>query len=128
MKKYRVSLIAAMVIGGLLAGATLASAQDTKAEGKKGQRGANIEQRLEQMTTQLSLTDEQKPKVKAVLEQTNKKMQELRGTPREERAEKMRPIMEEQNKKLKGILTPEQYTKWEKAAATRKGGGKKRNQ
>src|ERR1035438_9722129 len=108
MKKL--SLIAALALGGLLACSTVAMAQDTNATPKKGGKGRmSVEQRLDRMTTQLNLTDEQKPKVKAVLEDTQKKMQEV---PREERQEKMPAIMDEQNKKMKDILTPDQMEKY----------------
>src|SRR5262249_12701188 len=87
-------------------------AQDQEAPKKKGRM--TIEQRMERMSTELKLTDEQKPKVEAVLKDTDKKMQELRGVPREERADKMKPIMEEQDKKMKDILTPDQFDKYKK--------------
>jgi len=109
----KLSLIAAMALGGLVACSTLATAQDATPK-KKGR--FTPEQQLERMTTQLSLTDEQKPKVKTVLEETSKKMQEIRSDTSIDRSEmrtKMRPIMEEQNKKLKAILTEDQFKKYE---------------
>ena len=96
----------ALALGGLLACSTIAMAQDNGGGGKKG--GRSVEARLERMSTELNLTDDQKPKVKAVLEDTAKKMQDI---PREERRDKMPALMEEQNKKLKEILTADQYTK-----------------
>ena len=81
MKK--ISLIAALALGGLIACSTLVSAQDAHKDAKKGKRGPNIEQ----LSTQLDLTAEQKPKVKELLDDTAKKM--------------------------KAILTPEQWTKYQ---------------
>ncbi len=98
------------MVGGLLAWSTVASAQDTN-QTKKGRGRPSMEQRMERLTTELNLTDAQKPKVKAVLEDTAKKSRDI---PREERREKMRPLMDEQNKKLKEILTPDQYEKYQK--------------
>ena len=75
MKIPRISLVAAIALGALMACGTLANAQDTKdKEGKKGppdgKKGMQtVEQQLEKMTKELSLTDEQKPKVKAVVEE-----------------------------------------------------------
>ena len=118
MKKL--SLIAAMVLGGLVAASTLANAQDAHKDAKKGgQGGLNVEQRLERLTTQLSLTDDQKPKVKAVLEETSKKMQDP--------AADKKAIRDEQNTKMKAILTPEQFTKYQEMNQHRgkKGGDKK---
>ncbi len=126
MKLAKLSVIAAMVLGGLVA-CSIATAQEAGKESKKGKGGFSPEQRLERMTTQLNLTDEQKPKVKAVLEETSKKMQGLRDLPQEERREKMQAAREEETKKLKGILTPEQFKKYEDTMAQfRKKAGEKK--
>jgi len=126
MKIKRISLITALTVASVLAGTMLASAQDNK-ETKKGGRGASVEQRLDQMTQDLKLTDEQKPKVKAVLEDGQKKRAELRDLDQDQRREKGRALMEEQNKKLKEILTADQYKKWEETRqqfrGNRKGDG-----
>ena len=72
----------------------------------------------------LNLTDEQKPKVKAVLDDSAKKMQDLAP---EDRREKGRAIREEETTKLKEILTPEQMDKYTKMQEEmRKKGGKKK--
>ena len=119
MKKL--SLIAALAIGGLIACSTLVSAQDAP---KKGKGGFSPEQQLERMTTTLSLTDAQKPKVKAVLEDTAKKMKDLAP---EDRQTKGREIRTEQTAKMKEILTPEQFTKYQEmnTRGGKKGGTKK---
>ena len=122
MRTIKTVLITALAMGGLLACANLASAQDAKGEGKKGR---NPERQLEQMTKELSLTEAQKPKVKAVLEDGAKKRQEIADLPQDQRRDKARALIEDQNKKLKEILTPEQYEKWQKLAQERRGGGKK---
>ena len=85
-------------------------------------------QQMERMITVLTLTDEQKPKVKAVLEESSKKRQEIMSDTSLDRAsirEKMQPIMEEQNKKMKAILTDDQYTKYQEMNQRGKKGGKK---
>src|SRR3954471_7323205 len=110
MRTIKTGLIAALALGGLLALTNGASAQDAK-EGKKG-RFATPEQRLEQMTKDLSLTDAQKPKVKAVIEDSAKKREALRDLDQSERREKGRALMEDENKKMKEILTPEQNEKY----------------
>jgi Spy/CpxP family protein refolding chaperone len=118
MKTYKLSLIAALALGGLMACASLATAQDNKdSKGGAGQgrRGMNIDQRMERLTTELSLTDAQKPKVKAVLEDTQKKMRELRddsSLSQEQRREKFTALREDESKALKPILTPEQMEKY----------------
>jgi len=120
MKINRVSLIAALALGGLIACSTMVSAQDAK-EGKKGgKRGPTIEQ----LTENLKLTDEQKPKVQAWLDEGAKKRAELRDLPQDERREKMQAFMEEHNKKMKDILTSEQYEKFQEMRPGRPGGKK----
>jgi len=124
MKKL--SLIVAVALGALVA-CSIATAQDAA---KKGRRGFGAGQGLEQMKKDLNLTDDQATKVKAVMEERQKKMQELRGeTDREARREKMRSIMEESNKQMKKILTDEQYKKYEEMRPQRgkqKDGGEKK--
>ncbi len=131
MRISKLSLIAALVVGGLLACATIVSAQDTPKEGKKGGKGfRSPQERTEQLATELNLTAEQKPKVTAVFEEQQKKMQELRDVPQDQRREKFTAMREETNKKMKEILTPEQWEKYQKAEQQmmermkgRKGGG-----
>ena len=110
MKKL--SLIAAAALGALIAcNAAPAQGGSKNPAWKGGKREApNLEQRLERMTTQLKLTDAQKPKVKAVLEETAKKIKELKP---EERPAKIKTLREEETKKLKAILTDEQFKKRE---------------
>ena len=115
MKKL--SLIVAVALGTLVAG-SMAMAQDT-ATPKKGKGGFTPEQQLERMTTQLNLTDDQKPKVKAVLEDTAKKMKDVAP---EDRRTKGRELRDEQTKQLKAILTDEQFKKYEEMMQR---GGKK---
>jgi periplasmic protein CpxP/Spy len=126
MKKL--SLIIAVALGSLVA-CSLATAQEAgKDAAKKGKRGFSAEQRLERMSTELKLTDEQKPKVKAVLEDSSKKMQGLRDLPQDERRTKMQEIRTEENKKFKEILTPDQAEKYKKMQEEmkKKGSGDKK--
>jgi periplasmic protein CpxP/Spy len=116
----KLSLIAAMVLGGLVVCSTLATAQDASNPPAKkgGKRGFSVEQQMERMTTQLSLTDEQKPKVKKVLEDQLKKMQELRNDTsldQDGRREKMKTIRTDVEKKMKEILKPDQFAKWKES-------------
>ena len=124
MRTNKIMLAATMALGVLLACGTAVMAQDNK-EGKGGKRGMmSAEERFKQLDEALTLTDAQKPKVKAALEDTQTKMQEARNAPQDERRDKMRTIMADQDKKMKEILTPEQYTKYEGMRPAR--GGKKK--
>ena len=107
----------------------MAQDADAKKDAKKGGKNRfSAEQRLEKMSTDLKLTDEQKPKVKTVLEETSKGMQGLRDVPQDERRQKMQTIRETEMKKLKEILTPDQMEKYKKAQEEMKKnyGGKKK--
>jgi Spy/CpxP family protein refolding chaperone len=120
MKIAKFNLTAVLALGALLACTNLVSAQDAKNgnENKGKKRGANVEQQLQRMDQELKLSDEQKTKLKAVFEEGNKKRQEFmrdNSVAREDRREKMQALMKEQNEKIKGILTAEQWQKWEKA-------------
>ena len=116
MNINRFSLIAALALalGGSLACTNFAVAQESTNAPARGARRFSPEQQLERMTTELNLTDAQKPKVKEWLEATAKKRQELRGLSQDERREKSRTLMADQNKKLKEILTPDQFEKYQK--------------
>ena len=115
MKINKLSFVAALAVGGLVACATLASAQDSTAP--KGRRGPSPQQQVERMSTELNLTADQKTKVTSLLEDQAKKAREMRqdtSLSQEDRRDKMRSMREETDKKLKDILTPDQYQKWQK--------------
>ena len=75
MKINKLSVMTVLAAGGLVACSNSAMAQDQKPDAP-GRRGQMVERRMERLTEQLKLTDEQKPKVKAVLEDTQKQRQE----------------------------------------------------
>ena len=119
MKIQRISLIAAVALGGLVALCNTATAQDKGG----GKRGPSVEERMTRLTEELKLTTEQQPKVKAALEDQQKQMGELRGDTslsREDRRSKMTSIREATDKKLKEILKPDQWDKYEKMQAEMK--------
>jgi protein CpxP len=126
----KLSLVAAMALGGLVVCSTLATAQDsTNAPDKKGgKRGMSVDQVMERYTEQLSLTDAQKPNVKTVIEDSKKKRRELfrdSSLDQEQKREKFRAVMDDQNKKMKEILTPDQFTKYQEMNEKMKKGKKK---
>src|SRR5580765_6689627 len=111
MKIAKLSVIAALAMGAWLA-VNNATAQDNADKGGKGGKkgGFTVEQRMERLDRELKLTDEQKPKVKAILEDQAKEMQ---GLSREERMQKYPEMHKQMGEKLKPILTADQYKKWE---------------
>jgi len=127
--------LAVIAVAGLLSFGTAAQAQTNRPPGGAvggaggggaGRRGG-VDQQMARLSEQLNLTDAQKPKVKAVLEEQSKEMQELRNiTDQTERRSKLMALREETNKKLKAILTPEQFKKYEEIqprGGRRNGGG-----
>jgi len=139
MKATRISLIAALIATVLVAYSPAASAQEAKdsnaapkGEGRPGgpgspggKRGEAAKERLNKMAEDLKLTADQKTKVEAILKEEGEKMRASRdpnATP-EERQAKIKAGREELSKKLKGILTADQFAKWEKMPKGRGPGG-----
>ena len=120
MKLNKTLALAALVVGSLFAGSTL-SAQDSNntppagaPPGGPGQRGRP---NFEQIAKQLELTDDQKPKVKAVLDEQQQKIADLRkdtSLAPEDRRAKVKEIRDASTAKLKDILTAEQLAKCQK--------------
>ena len=137
MKATKISLMAALIAGVLVAYSPAVQAQDAKESkpapkregqpgGAGGQRGEAAKERLNKLAEELKLTDEQKTKVEAAMKEQGEKMRGLRDAPAEERQAKMKAGREEMSKKMKGILTPEQFAKWEKMPQGRGPGGQGR--
>ncbi len=118
-----------LAAGGLMAIGSLTYAQDNKPEGAPkdkppgeaaagGQRQKrpqmNADQELAKLTEVLQLTDDQKPKVKAALEDRNAKRKELRDATPEDRQTKGKAIHEAFTAKMKEILTADQLEKFSK--------------
>jgi len=129
MKSTKTMLIAALAAGALLACGSSLLAQDSTntppagAPPAGGPPGGGMRGRgpsLEQLSKALDLTDDQKPKVKAALDDQMQKMTDLRKDPdfaglsREDKMAKMKPIRDELTAKMKEILTPDQFAKFEK--------------
>jgi protein CpxP len=127
MKVSKTMIMAALVAGSLLAWNVAARAAETNTPPAKpgpggppqGQRPAGMMRggpSLEMLTEQLSLTEEQKPKVKSILDAREKKILEVRGDTslsQEERRTKMMALRDEFNAQMKAVLTTEQFEKWQ---------------
>src|SRR4051812_44018299 len=86
-------------------------------------RGGGIENQLTHLSDELKLTADQKPKVKTILEEQNKKRQELQGDStlaQADRRAKMQTIRDDTNKKMKEVLTAEQFKKYEEIQQQRR--------
>ena len=105
MKKQIITMVALTMLS-----AATAMAQGERPE-QKGPRG-NM---MEKMKTELSLTDEQAAKMQEVFKEMRPSKQGER--PSREEMEKKRTEMET---KIKGILTEEQYAKYQKMRSERR--------
>ena len=121
MKLTKTFALVALVAGNLLAGNTALQAQDNTntppAGTPPGGSGMRGRPNFEAISKQLELTDDQKPKVKAVLEDLQKQSRELRqdtSLSQEDRHAKMKEIRDGASAKLKDILTADQFAKWQK--------------
>lgn len=140
MKSTKTMLIAALAVGALITCSSALRAQDStntppSTPPAGGPPGGGMRGRgpsLEQLSKALDLTDDQKPQVKAVLDDQMQKMNDLRKDPdfaglsREDKMAKMKPIRDESTAKMKDILTPDQFAKWQKMGpmgSHRNGGG-----
>jgi Spy/CpxP family protein refolding chaperone len=141
MKLMKLGSVAAITLGGLMAAGPLAQAQEKKAAnpaapatpaapaapGAPGtpiaprvitpeQRAARVDARLKGMSQTLTLTDDQKQKIKPILEEEMKKVEEMqqdRNIPPADRMKKFREAREASQDKIKPILTAEQQQKFE---------------
>lgn len=111
MKKQ---LIAAIVLGALVAFSPVTQAQE-----KKG-RGPSVEEQIKQLTELLALTAEQKPKIEALVKEQGEKMRAIfadSNTPQEDRRKKMGEMRTEFTGKIKAVLNKEQGEKYDKFVA-----------
>lgn len=118
MKLSKTSLAIA-ALSAFLAISSNTQAQNTNHNARtRPAAGANrsAENQLDRLSEALTLTEDQKPKVKAILDDQMKKMRELRSdsaSAPEDRRSKTQAIREESNKKMKEVLTAEQFKKYE---------------
>ena len=116
-------MMVALAAGSLFASSTLQAQdapKDKPADNKPaapapGARRPGLS--LDNLAKQLDLTEDQKVKVKPILEDLQKKIAEIRkdtSIAAEDRPAKMKEIRDGISAKLKEILTAEQFAKWEK--------------
>jgi periplasmic protein CpxP/Spy len=86
---------------------------DTNKPAARARGGMTVEAQMDRIDKAVTLTETEKPKVKAAVEKMIAAMQEARNADQEDRRTKMTAAREDFNKQMKEILTPEQYTKFE---------------
>lgn len=124
MKLNKTLTLAALVATSLFAGSALQAQdapKDKPADAPGGAPGGSGMRRpmlsLDSVAKQLDLTEDQKTKVKPVIEELTQKMGDLRkdtAMSPEDRRPKMKELRDAATAKLKEILTAEQFAKWEK--------------
>jgi Spy/CpxP family protein refolding chaperone len=126
MKATKMTLITALAVGSLLtlspalraddATNTPPSAPPAGGPPPGGPHGPGMRGRpdFNRIAEQLNLTDDQKPKVKAIFDDQQEQMRGLwqdQDMSREDRMAKMKSIREDTDTKLKAVLTAEQFQK-----------------
>lgn len=87
---------------------------------EKGKGGHGPDQMFTKMCTELSLTEEQKPKVKALLDEAAKKIAALKDLSADEKKKQSKEITKAQMEKVKALLTPDQVKKFDSVVAAEK--------
>lgn len=125
MKATKMTLITALAVGSLLtlspalraddATNTPPSAPPTGGPPGPGMRGRGPN--LDMIAQRLNLTDDQKPKVKEILDGQRQQMRDLfqnQDLSPEDRTAKMKTVREETDAKMKAVLTADQFAQWQK--------------
>jgi Spy/CpxP family protein refolding chaperone len=76
---------------------------------------ATVRERLQQLTTELKLTDAQREKVQTIVRERLEKLRELRqdaSVSQAEKADKIKALREEIGAEIRKLLTPEQLEAW----------------
>jgi len=122
MKLIKSLTLAALVAATLLTGGTAARAQDSTtpsstsppaAGGSAKMRGPNIDY----LARQLGLTDDEKVKFSAAIDEQRQKLKSImsdKSLSPEDRRSRALQLRQDLNTELKGILTAEEFAKWEK--------------
>lgn len=129
MKTYKLSLIAVIALGGVIAFGTLAKAEDkpeAKPPGKHQGKPPGGQERGAKMAEELGLSADQKTKMQELNKEFAPKMKALREDTtlsKEDKMAKAKALNEERSTKVKAILTAEQFEKWQKMQQKHRGPG-----
>ena len=93
------------------------------AQGGGGGMRMTSDQRVERLDTAVTLTADQKTKVKAIYDADAKKMQDMMAAQDPDMRTKMQAMRADENKQIRALLTPEQQTKFDAMPQGRGPGG-----
>jgi Spy/CpxP family protein refolding chaperone len=114
-KASQIGLVAAVVLGGLLACCPVAT-QGAKLAGPAGGKSAAAKERFQDIAARLQLTDEQKQQLKPILREEAQKLKSLwaeTGVAKRQMHGQLNQIRQDFTARVKAILTPEQFAKWQ---------------
>ncbi len=117
MQRTRTVVLVIGALGLLVGCAMLAQTSQQPPEGRRGRGRApmSVDERLQRMSERLNLTDEQKEKIRPILQDQANQLKALRedtSLSPAQRREKRRKIGQATRKQIAQILTPEQKEKW----------------
>jgi protein CpxP len=120
MKKFY--LHGALALAVVFGGATAYAQTGAQAGGEMHaqHQPMSVDQRLEMMTQQLKLTNDQQQNIKIILEDESQQIESLRSNTsltQQERRSKMRELRQNTKSQMNSILTPEQQTQLAQAQA-----------
>lgn len=93
-------------------------------QGQMAHHMPSVDDQLAHLSSKLSLTDDQKPQVKTILQDQQDQMSALMSSnsgSRQDMHAKMRDIHEKSNAKIRAILTDDQKAKFDKMQSERRG-------
>ncbi len=131
MNRKAFSLLTGMLLGSFVMGSAVVQAQTPATPAAPTAPGVQpatpgarpvMRDRTEVLSQRLNLTDDQKTKIKPILDEQTKKLMDLRSEKDlkpEDRRAKVMAIRDESDAKIKAILTPEQWEKYPRMPAPR---------
>lgn len=114
-----------MVAGALVTSAFAAEEKETSKPKEKpaaGEQAAKPKSRVQQMTEELKLSDDQRAKLRPILQEEGKKLREIRqdtALEKDQKTGKLKEIRATYTGKIKEVLTADQWATWEKGRADR---------
>jgi periplasmic protein CpxP/Spy len=123
---------AVLVLAGAIGMSGLAMSQDATAQAEPappakmqhqhGMNGGDADSRMDRMSRELNLTDDQKTKLKPIFQSEWQEMKPVRedsSLSQDQKHEKMKSIHEKYRAQVEGVLTPDQQEKWKNMQSNR---------